>query len=168
MLTLLAKLLKALNSETGAWALAFAFVLGMMVGFTPFWRVHNILILLFALIFRVNLSAFIVSFLICTGIAYLLDPVFHSVGSAWLSSESWRGVWEAMYSSPWWRITQFHHSITLGSIVISLALAPFVAVGSYFIVVNYRLRIQKWFLKLKIVQALRANKFWAIYSDLRG
>ena len=28
MLTLLAKFLKALNSESGAWALAFAFVLG--------------------------------------------------------------------------------------------------------------------------------------------
>lgn len=168
MLTLLAKLLKALNSETGAWALAFAFVLGMVVGFTPIWRVHNLLILLFALIFRVNLSAFIVSFLVCSGIAFLLDPLFHSIGVSWLSSASWQGVWETMYASPWARLTQFHHSITLGSLVVAVLFAPVLAFGSYYLVINYRQRVQKWFLKLKIVQGLRANKFWSIYTDLRG
>ena len=35
MLTLLAKLLKALNSETSAWALALAVVLGMFYGDNP-------------------------------------------------------------------------------------------------------------------------------------
>jgi len=168
MLTLLAKLLKALNSETGAWALAFAFVLGMIVGFTPLWSVHNLLILFFALIFRVNLSAFLVAFIICSGIAYLLDPLFHTLGSNVLSSANWQGVWESMYASPWWRLTQFHHSITMGSVIVAVLFAPVVAVGGHFVVVNYRLRIQKWFLKLKIVQGLRASKFWSIYTDLRG
>ena len=79
MLTILAKLLKALNSETSAWALALAVVLGMFMGITPLWRIHNLIILLAALIFRVNLSLFIVSFGIFSGIAYLLDPWFHSV-----------------------------------------------------------------------------------------
>jgi len=168
MLTLLAKLLKALNSETGAWALAFAFVLGMVVGFTPVWRVHNLFILLFALIFRVNLSAFIVSFLVCSGLAYLLDPTFHSIGYAWLANPDWQGIWAAVYSSPWMRIFSLHHSITLGSLVVAAVMAPIVAVASYYIVINYRLRIQKWFNKLRIVQALKANKFWSIYTDLRG
>lgn len=168
MLTLLARLLKALNSETGAWALAFAFVLGMIVGFTPFWRVHNIFILLFALIFRVNLSAFLLTFALCTGLAYLLDPLFHELGSAWLSAPAWQGVWETLYASPWWRLTQFHHSITLGSVMVAIALSPFVALGGYWLVVNYRQRVQQWFYKLKVVQGLRASKFWNLYTELRG
>ena len=56
MLTLLARILKALNSETSARSLAIAVVLGMFLGLTPLWRVHNLIILLAALIFRVNLS----------------------------------------------------------------------------------------------------------------
>ncbi|EKE87578.1 TIGR03546 family protein [Idiomarina xiamenensis] len=168
MLTLLAKLLKALNSETGAWALAFAFVLGMVLGLTPLWRVHNLIILLAALLFRINLSAFIVSFLVFSGIAYLLDPWFHQIGMSVLQSPSWQGVWETLYASPWGRITQFHHSITMGSIIVSLLFAPILAVLSYLIVINYRGHIQAWLLKLKVVQGLRASRFWQIYAGIRG
>ncbi|MGQ4276972.1 TIGR03546 family protein [Pseudidiomarina sp. E22-M8] len=168
MLTLLARLLRALNSESGAWALAIAFVLGMMMGFTPLWRVHNLIILLVALLFRVNLSGFILSFVICSGLAFLLDPVFHQVGFAILSAEGWQPVWQAMYDSAFWRVVQFHHTITLGSLIISLAFAPILAVVSFWLVSQYRRRIQTWFNKLRIVQALKANRFWAIYSNLRG
>jgi len=124
--------------------------------------------LLFALIFRVNLSAFILAFLVCSGLAYLLDPIFHDIGYAWLANPDFESLWVALYSSPWTRLFQFHHSITLGSIVVSVIAAPFVAGISYFIVTNYRKHIQRWFFKLRIVQALRANKFWSIYQDLRG
>ncbi|WP_411360215.1 TIGR03546 family protein [Pseudidiomarina salilacus] len=168
MLTLLARLLRALNSESGAWALAIAFVLGMIMGFTPLWRVHNLLILLIALLFRVNLSGFILSFVICSGIAYLLDPVFHSVGFAILSAESWQPVWQSMYESAFWRVVQFHHTITLGSLVLSIAFAPVLALVSFWIVSQYRKRIQAWFNRLRIVQAMKANRFWAIYTELRG
>ncbi|KFZ30432.1 membrane protein [Pseudidiomarina salinarum] len=168
MLTLLAKFLRALNSETGAWALAFAFVLGMIMGLTPLWRVHNLVILLIALLFRVNLTGFILSFLLFSGFAYLLDPLFHQLGFAILSAESWQPVWQSMYDSAFWRVLQFHHTITIGSVVISVAFAPVLAVVSFWIVSQYRRRIQRWFNQLRIVQALKANRFWAIYSGLRG
>ncbi|RUO52348.1 TIGR03546 family protein [Pseudidiomarina homiensis] len=168
MLTLLARLLKALNSESGAWALAIAFVLGMIMGFTPLWRVHNLVILLVALLFRVNLSGFILSFVLCSGLAYLLDPVFHKIGFAILAAESWQPVWQNMYDSAFWRVVQFHHTITLGSLVLSFAFAPILALVSFWIVSQYRQRIQAWFNKLKIVQALKANRFYTIYANLRG
>ncbi|MRJ41604.1 MULTISPECIES: TIGR03546 family protein [Idiomarinaceae] len=168
MLTLLAKFLKALNSESGVWALAFAFVLGMMMGFTPLWRVHNLVILLIALIFRVNLTGFILSFILCSGIAFLLDPLFHQFGYYLLAHESWQPLWQAMYQSAFWRVVQFQHTITLGSLLLSLAFAPILAVVSAVIVTQYRHRIQAWFNKLRIVQLLKANKFWTIYANLRG
>src|SRR5690554_5801623 len=152
MLTLIAKFLKALNSESGAWALAFAFVLGMMMGFTPLWRMHNLVILLIAMLFRINLTGFILSFIICSGIAYLLDPWFHQFGFYLLSHESWQPLWQSLYHSAFWRVAQFHHSITLGSVLISLAFAPVLLIVSFVLVSQYRLRIQTWFNKLKLVQ----------------
>ncbi|CAI8153040.1 TIGR03546 family protein [Pseudidiomarina mangrovi] len=168
MLRLLAKLFKALNSETGAWALAFAFMLGMIMGFTPLWRVHNLVILLIALLFRVNLSAFILSFLVCSGLAFALDPLFHQWGVAVLSAETWQPLWQSLYSSAAWRVVQFHHSITMGSMLFSLALAPLLLVVSYWLVKQYRQRIQARVNQLRVVQLLKASKFWSLYESLRG
>ena len=168
MLRLLAKLLKALNSETGAWALAFAFVLGMIMGFTPLWRVHNLVILLVALLFRVNLSAFILSFLVCSGLAIALDPLFHQWGVAVLSAESWQPLWQSLYSVATWRVLQFHHSITMGSVLFSLALAPVVLVLGYWLVTQYRQRIQARVNQLRVGQVLKASKFWSLYESIRG
>lgn len=168
MLTMLAKILKALNSETSAWALAMATVLGMFLGLTPFWRVHNLIILLSALIFRVNLTLFLVSFAIFSGVAYLLDPMFHQFGLAILQAESWQGIYEAAYATAIGRVSQFYHTITMGSFVFSALISPVVAVVAYFVVRNYRTRIQKAFMKLKIVQMIRGSRFWQLYMDLRG
>lgn len=168
MLRLLAKLLKALNSETGAWALAFAFVLGMVMGFTPLWRFHNLVILLIALLFRVNLSAFIVSFLVCSALAFALDPLFHQWGVAVLSAENWQPLWQSLYASAGWRVSQFHHSITMGSLLFSLIMAPLVLFAGYWLVTQYRQRVQARFNKLRVVQLVKASKFWSLYESLRG
>ncbi len=168
MLTLLAKFLKALNSESGVWALVIAFILGMILGFTPLWRVHNLVILLIALLFRVNLTGFILSFMLCSGVAFLLDPWFHDFGYYLLSHESWIPLWQGMYESAVWRVLQFHHTITLGSVILSLGFAPILGVISFIIITQYRTHIQTWFNKLRIVKMLKANKFWNIYTGLRG
>ncbi|MDV6315649.1 DUF2062 domain-containing protein [Idiomarina sp. HP20-50] len=168
MLTILAKLLKALNSETSAWALALAIVLGMFMGITPLWRIHNLIILLAALIFRVNLSLFIVSFAIFSGIAYLLDPWFHSIGLSLLQASSWQGIYEAVYATALGRLSMFNHTITLGSFVVALIAAPILAAVSYWVVVNYRKRIQAKIMKFRLVQVIRGSRFWQIYMDLRG
>ncbi|MGM0480684.1 MAG: TIGR03546 family protein [Pseudomonadota bacterium] len=167
MLTLLAKLLKALNSETSPWALAMAMVLGMVLGLTPLWRLHNLLILLAALIFRVNLSLFLLSFAIFSGIAYLLDPVFHQLGLTILNAQSWQGIYEAMYATALGRVSQFYHTITMGSLVVSILLSPVLAVVSYFVINNYRNKIKAHLLKLKVVQLIRGSRFWRLYMDLR-
>ncbi|MGM0525127.1 MAG: TIGR03546 family protein [Pseudomonadota bacterium] len=168
MLTLLAKLLKALNSETSPWALAMAMVLGMFLGLTPLWRVHNLIILLAALIFRVNLTLFLLSFAIFSGIAYLLDPMFHEFGLVILQAQSWQGIYEAMYATAVGRVSQFYHTLTMGSFVFSLIISPVIALATYFIVVNYRKRIQKALMKFKIVQMVKGSRFWQLYMDLRG
>ena len=62
----------------------------------------------------------------------------------------------------------FNHTITMGSVIFSLLAAPFVAAISYFVVANYRKRIQKAFMKLRVVQIIKGSRFWQIYTSLRG
>ncbi|MAD54228.1 MULTISPECIES: TIGR03546 family protein [unclassified Idiomarina] len=168
MLTLLARILKALNSETSARSLAIAVVLGMFLGLTPLWRVHNLIILLAALIFRVNLSLFLVSFAVFSGLAYLLDPMFHSFGESILRADSWQAIYEAVYATAIGRVSLFYHTITMGSFIFSLIVSPIVWGATYYIVINYRKRIQATFNKLKIVRVLKGSRLWQVYSDLRG
>ncbi|MFC6439247.1 TIGR03546 family protein [Bowmanella sp. JS7-9] len=167
-MTILAKLLKALNSEASPWQIAFAIMFGMLLGLTPTLRLFGVVILLLVLVLRVNLAAFLASFAVFTILAFLLDPLMASVGDALLTSASLQSTWTAMYNSDFWRLTQFNHSLTLGSIVIGLCLAPFIAIGAKIGVVQYRERAMKWVNKLHVVQMVKTSKFYSIYQSVGG
>lgn len=168
MLGMLARFLKALNSESGPWAIAWAFVLGMIMGLTPLLSLHNLLILFLAMSLRINFSGFILAWVFFSGVAYLFDPVADWIGESLLQAEMLQGLWYSLYDQPLARLMQFNHTITLGSLVFALLFAvPWLFI-SYYLVVNYRSRVQAWFLKLKIVQALKGTKFWGIYERISG
>lgn len=164
MLATLAKLLKALNSETSPWALAAGIAFGMVAGFTPLFSVHNLVVLFIVLAFRVNLSFFLLSLAFCSGLAYLLDPLFHAVGESLLTTEALLPMWQALYEMPLARLAQFNHTITLGSLTVSLALLiPFLLVA-YFVVANYRTHIQLRLSRLPLVSVIKGTKFWSLYQ----
>lgn len=171
MLGMLARLLKALNSESGPWAIAWAFVLGMIMGLTPLLSVHNLLILFLAMSLRINFSGFILSWLFFSGVAYLFDPIADYIGEALLEASALQSLWVALYDQPWARLMQFNHTITLGSLAFALLFAPIWLFISYHLIINYRSRVKAWFVKLKVVQALKGSKFWGLYervSRVRG
>lgn len=168
MLGMLAKLLKALNSETSPWALAWGIVLGMILGFTPLFSLHNVLILFIAFTFRVNLSFFFLSFALCSGLAYALDPLFDWVGEWLLTMPALQQVWFSLYEMPVARLAQFNHTITLGSVVVSVALLVPMLFLSRFIIINYRTQIQTRIAQLPIVQVVKGTKFWATYQRIAG
>ncbi|MGX5915054.1 TIGR03546 family protein [Aliidiomarina sp. Khilg15.8] len=168
MLTMLARFLKALNSESGPWAIAWAFVLGMIMGLTPLWSLHNLIVLFLALSLRVNFTGFILAWIFFTGIAYLFDPVADYIGEAVLQAQALLPLWQSLYEMPLARLFQFNHTITLGSLLFALLFAPIWLYISYLLVINYRKRVQRWFNKLKIVQALKGTKFFRIYERVQG
>ena len=168
MLGMLAKLLKALSSEASPWSLAWGIALGMMLGFTPLLSLHNIVLVLIAFTFRVNLSFFFLSFAVCSGLAYALDPLFDFVGEWLLTASSLQGLWFALYELPLARLAQFNHTITLGSVAVSLLFIVPVLFIARFVIVNYRSRIQKRIEKLPLVQLIKGTKFWATYQKVSG
>lgn len=168
MLTMLARLLKALNAETSPWAIAWAFVLGMFMGLTPLWSLHNLFILFFALAFRINFSAFLLAFVFFSGLAYLLDPIFDYLGESLLTTGALEGLWVTLYENPLARLFQYNHTITLGSFVFCVLFAPIWLFASHRLIVLYRHRVMARFNQLKIVQIVKSTKFFSTYQRISG
>ncbi len=165
---ILAKLLKALHSDAGPWQLAFGIMFGMMMGLTPFFRFHNLIILFVVLFFRVNLATFLLSFGLFSVFALALDPLMMDVGESVLLSESLNGLWTAFYNTGLGRISQFYNTLTLGSLLISLLFAPILLLASKYLVIQYRQRFLAWVEKLWIIQLVKGSKVYQIYQGLGG
>ncbi len=167
-MALFARLLKALNSEAAPWQIALAIVLGMIIGLTPLVSVHNLLILFLVLVLRVNLAAFLASWAGFSVLALAIDPLMMMLGDSLLSAPSLQSIWTTLYNQQWARLMQFNNTLTLGSLVISLLIAPVLFVVSRLLVVQYRQRVMVYVNKLKIVQAFKASKIFSIYQKLEG
>ncbi|MBA1147624.1 TIGR03546 family protein [Ectothiorhodospiraceae bacterium WFHF3C12] len=164
----LARILKALNSEASPAQLAGAACLGMVMGLTPLWSLHNLLVLLLALVLRVNLSAFLLVFVLTTGIAYLADPLFDALGWALLTAGALEPMWTALYNTTLGRLSDFNNTVVLGSLVVALVLCPLVYAVLVRAVKRYRDHVQSWVKRTHLYQAIRGSRFFEVYSALRG
>lgn len=168
MLTMLAKLFKALNSESAPWQIALAFSLAMIVGLTPLISFHNIVVLLFAFILRINLSAFFLGVAVFSMLGFVIDPVSVRIGESLLQNPDLIASWTDMYQSDFWRMTAFNNTLTLGGLILSLVAFLPVFIVSRLLVTMYRQKLVAWFEKLKIAQVLKASKFYNVYKSIAG
>ena len=166
MIKLLAKLLRVLNSETDPGQISLGLCFAMVVGLTPLVSVHNLFVLLLVFILRVNLSAFVLGLALFTGIAYLLDPLFHRLGLAVLTASSLADLWTSLYQSVWWRLEHFNNSIVMGSLVFSVAMFVPVLLLLNFLIRRYRQHVMAWVQKSRIMQMFKASKLYQTYETL--
>ena len=166
MLRLLAKTLKVLNSETDPGQISLALVLAMIMGFTPFFSPHNLVVLFLVLLLRANLSSFILGILLFGSAAYILDPVFHRTGLLLLTADPLAGFWTSIYNTLPGRLDRINNTIVAGSLVISLLLAVPAFFFFNLLIRKYRERVMKWVEKSRIAQALKANRFYRIYQSV--
>jgi uncharacterized protein (TIGR03546 family) len=140
MLRAILKLLHVLNSEAEPGQISLALAFALITGLTPLWSLHNLAVLLLALVLRVNLSAFLLGTVFFSGLAYLLDPFFHRLGLAILTAPSLEGVLTVLYNSTLWRIERFNNSIVMGSLLVSLALFVSTVLALNWAIRQYRAR----------------------------
>ena len=165
----LSRLFKVLRSGISPNQIAAGFVLGMIIGLTPFWSFHNILLIILIIITQVNISMVILGFAVFSGFAYILDYLFHNLGF-WLLAESFslRSFWTSLYNLPVVPYTQFNNTVVLGSLLISLILV----IPVFFLfkkgVVLYRIKIDARMQKWKIVQAIKTSKLYVIYEKFQN
>lgn len=168
MIDSIMKLLKALNSGVAPWQIALATSLGMVMGLTPLWSMHNLIVLFLACVIQVNFSTFIVSFVFFSGLAYLLDPLFILLGEKILLLPSLYDVWRNLYQSDFWRMTDFNNTMTMGSLVFSLlAFIPMFLI-TRILVIRYRKHLLKWVNSLRIVQFIKASSVFSLYQRFSG
>ena len=165
---LLLKLIKALNSETDPAQISLGMCFGLVAGLTPTLSLHNLLVLLLVLLLRVNISAFIASGLLFSGVAWAIDPYLSRIGLAVLQAGAMEGLWTSFYNMTVFRLDRFNNSIVMGSLVMSLALfAPLFFMFSA-LIRQYRERVLGWINRLKIIQTLKASRIYGIYDSLTG
>ncbi|MGD8571801.1 MAG: TIGR03546 family protein [Gammaproteobacteria bacterium] len=168
MLDSIAKLIKVLNAEGSPTQISLGFAAGLIVGLTPLWSLHNLVLVFLVFLFRVNLSAFLLSWVFFSGIAYLADPAMDQLGAALLSSQALQDIWTSMYNQTLWRITHFNNTLTLGSFVAAVVIAIPMIFISNFIIHKYRLHILAWVRKTRIAQVLKASRLYRVYNTFSG
>lgn len=166
MLNLLAKFLKLLNGEASPNQISMGFAFALFVGLTPFFSLHNLIILFLVCIFRINLSGFLLAGAVFALIAYLVDPVSIAIGQNLLANPDLQATWTSLYQSDVWRAFKFNHTLLLGSVVLSVVLFLPVFFVSKIMIGLYRHKLMAWFEKLKISKLVKASKFYKAYERL--
>lgn len=155
--------IKLLNSDTGNISLALGMTCGFILGMTPVLSLHSLLVFLILFFFRIQIGAALVTAFFFKFVAYLLDPIFHTVGSAVLEMDSLRGFFTTLYNMPIIPFTRFNNSIVMGSAVVTFTLSPLVFLASQYFIVKYRELVVARFKSTRFWKALEATKFYQWY-----
>lgn len=165
MLTALIKLLKALNSEQAPWQLASGVCLAMVLGFTPLLSLHNLLILLVLLTFRINLGIFLLSWPLMTLMGLVFEPFFQHTGLTLLQQPELLPLWESFYNTLPGRWSNFYYSGVLGGLVVALGLALVSFPLLVLAIGQYREKLQRRFDQWHISKLIKASRFWQLYQS---
>jgi uncharacterized protein (TIGR03546 family) len=164
---LVQSLVKALHSEGTPGQLAAGMALGAILGLTPLVSLHNAVV--FALIVMLNVSfpGAMLGWAVFVPVGFLLDPLFDSIGHTLLFTPSLTPFFTSLYNTPVVPLTNFNNTVTLGSLVFSLAFfVPFYfaarwGVTRYRATIGERVRQSKWY------RALTASKVYNVYRLFR-
>ena len=168
-LRLIGKLARLLRSGASPVHIAGGFVMGMMIGFLSLKTLFTPFIILLIIIFNVNISSAIFSAVLFRLIAYLIDPLLHSIGY-WILVDipGLQNTWTFLYNVPFFRYTRFNNTVILGSLLVGLCLIYPVFSGVRILAVNYREKYQEKIRKWKIVQVLRGSKVFQFLGGIRN
>ena len=155
--------IKLLNSDTGNISLALGMTCGFILGMTPVLSLHSLLVFLVLFFFRIQIGAALVMAFFFKFTAFLLDPIFHSVGIKVLEMESLQGLLTQLYNMPIIPFTRFNNSIVMGSAVITFALSPIVFLLSQYFIIKYREIVVAKFKDTKFWKAMQTTKFYQWY-----
>jgi uncharacterized protein (TIGR03546 family) len=161
---LIKKLFKALNADASPSEIALGVVFGAIIGLTPAFALHNLVILALIIVVRVNVSAAVFSSILFGVIGFATDLLADIIGYELLTADGLNKLWTALYNMPAVPLSRFYNTIVLGSLLISFVLALPVYFLSKKFVVFYREKLQEKVQKLKIVKLLKASKIYNLYK----
>lgn len=171
LLKQLFSLIRLLNSETGENQIAAGVAAGFILGMTPALSLQSLLVFLCLFFFRIQIGMAFLSAFFFSFVAWILDPIFHSVGDSVLRLEFLQGLFTTLYNMPILPYTRFNNTIVMGSGVVALMLCPVVFFTSKTLVIRYRQTILERFQQTKFwkfVKATSVYKWYYTYENLYG
>ncbi|MEH8019805.1 MULTISPECIES: TIGR03546 family protein [Rheinheimera] len=162
MLTLLAKVLKVLNSQASPWQIGFAIALGLFAGILPFGLLTLIIILVVCLL-TINLTTFIVTWGLSSGLMLLFASPLERLTWQYAQND---GLLNFLANTESLQLLHLHHTLTLGAFVLGVVLLLPVAWLGKTLVQQYRSHIMTSVEKWKLTQMLKASKLFALYEKL--
>ena len=153
------KLLRQMSADTDPAQIALAVSFAMIFSFTPLWSLHNLLVLLLVSVLRVNWSAFIAAWGLFSIFAFVLDPLFHTIGYQVLTMESMKETWTTMYNNNLWHLENFNNTIVMGSLLVSLVCFIPVFFITKWLIIRYRKNVVEYVLKSRFLKIAKVNKW---------
>ncbi|MEH8016476.1 TIGR03546 family protein [Rheinheimera muenzenbergensis] len=162
MLTLLAKILKVLNSQASPWQIGWALALGLFIGILPFGLLTLLLLLLVCLL-TINLSVFLLVWGLTEGLMLLLATPLERLTWQYAQNDSLLAL---LANTETLQLLHLHHTLTLGAFVLGALLLLPVSWLAKVLVQQYRSRIMNTLEQWKVMQMLKASKLYALYEKL--
>ncbi len=166
MLTAIAKLLKVLNSDDNPAQVALAVVFALIMGLTPLMSPHNIFVLFLVLVLRVNLSFFLLGFVLFSGLAYALDPLSVQLGVNMLQAESLNSLWTSLYQSSFWRFMAYNNTLVMGSFCLALILAVPIYLAVVWAITRYRDKVRARLAQTRLMLFIKSTRLFELYETL--
>ena len=163
--------LKLLNSDTGSTSISTGVAAGFILGMAPMLSLQGILVVCLILIFRIQIGAAFISAFFFAFIAFILDPVFHSLGETILTNAALAPTWTTLFNMPLIPLTRFNNTIVMGAGVVSILLCPLVFIATKFLVNKYRVLVVERIKETKLWKAIKATslfKWYYKYDNLYG
>lgn len=155
--------LKMLNSETGHNQIAAGIAAGFILGMSPMLSLQAFLVFLLIFFFRIQSGAAFLAAFFFAFIAYLLDPVFHAIGSAVLEAEGLQPLLTSLYNMPLVPLTRFYNSVVMGAGITGFLLSPVIFFVSRALILKYRKTIVARVKSTKWWKAMQATSFFKWY-----
>jgi uncharacterized protein (TIGR03546 family) len=160
--------LKILREGQTPAQIAGGFALGALLGFSPMLTLQGLVIWLVIFVLNVNLASAFLAVTLCSLFAFLLDPLFHSIGYVLLVQiDGLKPLWTSLYNAPVAPLTRFNNTVVMGSLAFALVAFLPIYIGMKRFVVAYRThvgsRVEQW----NIYKTIRKSALVQWYLKIR-
>lgn len=114
--------LRSLNSNSKPGQIASSFCIGIILGFMPKDNLLWFMLFVFFAFVRINKAGYYIMIALASCVAFLLDPLFDTVGYWFLNLEFLNGFFAWLLDVPFMGFTRFNNSVVAGSLICGLVL----------------------------------------------
>ena len=154
MLSYIVNFIKSLNSNCKPSQIVNAFCIGLILGFMPKSNLLWYIIFIFFAFVRINKAGYYIMIAIASCFAFLLDPLFDTIGFWFLNLVGLQNFFAFLLDVPFVGFTKFNNTIVMGSLLFGLMAYIPLYVLLYFGVKLWRKKIAPVFNDSKVLKTL--------------